>query len=57
MVSSKVKTWYISMLGPFVRTSVRFGIHPNTLTVLGFGITLVSAYLFGLGSFLSLIHI
>ena len=51
MVSSKVKTWYISMLGPFVRTSVRFGIHPNTLTVVGFGITLVSAYLFGLGSF------
>ena len=51
MLSSKVKTWYVNMLGPFVRTSVRFGIHPNALTIFGFGITLVSAYLFGLGAF------
>ncbi len=51
MLSSKVKTWYVNMLGPFVRTSVRFGIHPNALTMIGFGITLVSACLFGLGAF------
>ena len=51
MLSTKMKTWYVNMLGPFVRTSVRFGIHPNALTMIGFGITLVSACLFGLGAF------
>ena len=51
VLGSKVKTWYVNMLGPFVRTSVRLGIHPNALTMLGFGITLVSACLFGLGAF------
>jgi len=51
LLSSKIKTWYENMLGPFVRTSVRFGIQPNTLTVLGFGITLISAGLFAIGSF------
>ncbi len=51
MLRSKVKTWYVSLLGPFVRTAVRLGINPNTLTILGFGITLVSACLFSFGEF------
>ncbi|MBM3264538.1 MAG: CDP-alcohol phosphatidyltransferase family protein [candidate division Zixibacteria bacterium] len=49
--SSKVKTWYVNLLEPVTRTSVRFGIHPNALTVLGFGITLLSAVLYGMGAF------
>lgn len=49
--SSKVKTWYVNLLEPVTRTSVRFGIHPNALTVLGFGITMFSAVLYGMGAF------
>jgi CDP-diacylglycerol--glycerol-3-phosphate 3-phosphatidyltransferase len=52
MLGSKVKAWYVNLLEPVTRTSVRFGIHPNALTVLGFGITMISAVLFGMGSFL-----
>lgn len=51
MLGSKVKAWYVNLLEPVTRTSVRFGIHPNALTILGFGITVVSAVLFGFGSF------
>jgi CDP-diacylglycerol--glycerol-3-phosphate 3-phosphatidyltransferase len=51
MLGSKVKDWYVSLLEPVTRTSVRFGIHPNALTMLGFAITLISGFLFGIGSF------
>lgn len=51
LLGSKVKAWYVNLLEPLTRTSVRFGIHPNVMTVLGFGITMISAALYGLGSF------
>ena len=51
LLGSKVKTWYVNLLEPLTRTSVRFGIHPNVMTVLGFGITIFSAALYGMGSF------
>ena len=51
MLSSKVKAWYVNLLEPVTRTSLRFGIHPHVLTILGFGITVLSGVLFGFGSF------
>lgn len=51
MLGSKVKAWYVNLLEPVTRTSLRFGIHPHVLTILGFGITVLSGILFGLGSF------
>jgi CDP-diacylglycerol--glycerol-3-phosphate 3-phosphatidyltransferase len=51
MLGPKVKDWYVNLLEPVTRTSVRFGIHPNALTIFGFGITVLSAVLFGIGSF------
>lgn len=51
MLGSKVKTWYVNLLEPVTRTSLRFGIHPHVLTLLGFVITVLSAVLFGLGFF------
>ncbi|MBI4553126.1 MAG: CDP-alcohol phosphatidyltransferase family protein [Candidatus Latescibacteria bacterium] len=51
MLSPKVKAWYVNLLEPVTRTSLRFGVHPHVLTILGFGITLLSAILFGMGAF------
>lgn len=51
MLSPKVKAWYVNLLEPVTRTSLRFGVHPHVLTFLGFGITLFSAILFWMGAF------
>lgn len=51
MLSSKVKAWYVNLLDPVTRTSLRFGVHPHVLTLLGFGLSVFSAILFGVGAF------
>ena len=51
MLGSKVKAWYVNLLEPITRTTLSFGIHPNVLTLLGFGITVLSGILFAIGSF------
>lgn len=51
MLPSKLRLWFNDLVSPVSQLFVRLGVHPHTLTVAGFLISLFSANAFRVGSF------